>query len=184
MRYLASANPTSVISATPINHIPQSSPPSFKPDIDRGTTATLAFPNDITGTLTCDLAVPPYFGFIPRLPSLSAKVECEGGDIEIYNYIMPILYHSITVTKKTANKKETRVEKVYQFSDAKVEGKGEVWWTTYRYQLEAFVDRVKGRKPQTWVEKEDSITNMEWIEKIYEKTGLGVRPKSEYVPPQ
>lgn len=39
----------------------------------------------------------------------------------------------------------------------------------YRYQLEAFVDKVKGRTPQTWVTAEDSIANMEAIEKVYEK---------------
>ena len=39
----------------------------------------------------------------------------------------------------------------------------------YRYQLEAFVDKVKGRTPQTWVTAEDSIANIEAIEKVYEK---------------
>lgn len=76
---------------------------------------------------------------------------------------------------------------MYTFADGnlKTEGKGlgEEWWTTYRYQLEAFVDRVKGRKPQTWVDREDSVANMEWIERIYEEGGLGVRPKSAYVAP-
>jgi len=79
---------------------------------------------------------------------------------------------------------------VYKFADTHIDGSsdrdlslGEDWWTTYRYQLEAFVDRVRGRAPQTWVSREDSVANMEWIEKIYEKAGIGSRPKSDYVVP-
>lgn len=88
------------------------------------------------------------------------------------NYVMPVLYHSIAVHVRdsmTADGKgrKTRVEKAYKFPDGK--GKGEEWWSTYRYQLEAFVDRVKGRTPQTWVDKDDSIANIEWIEAIYAK---------------
>lgn len=65
--------------------------------------------------------------------------------------------------------------------------------------MEAFVDKVQGRVPQTWVEPEDTINNMRWIEAIYEKVpaltslpvlfqldiptqdGFGSRPRSEYV---
>lgn len=81
---------------------------------------------------------------------------------------MPTLYHSITVT--TGNK--SRVEKAYTFPDL-----GEPWWTTYRYQLEAFVNKVKGRTPHTWVTKEDSIKNMEAIESVYAKVRLRARQK-------
>ena len=43
----------------------------------------------------------------------------------------------------------------------------------YRYQLEAFVDKVKGRTPTNgWLDAEDSVANMEWIEKVYEKVCL------------
>ena len=64
--------------------------------------------------------------------------------------------------------------------------------------LEAFVAKVKGRKVRMWMDAEDSIANMEWIEHVYEKvrrirstilclgadelqTGLGVRPASTFV---
>ncbi|KAJ7701329.1 NAD(P)-binding protein [Mycena olivaceomarginata] len=59
---------------------------------------------------------------------------------------------------------------------------GEPWWTTYRYQLEAFVNKVKGRTPMRGSRRKDSIKNMEAIESVYAKSGLGSRPKSEYVP--
>ena len=39
----------------------------------------------------------------------------------------------------------------------------------YRYQLEAFVDKVKGREPRDWVTGEDSIKNMECLDMVYEK---------------
>ncbi|KAG6908958.1 hypothetical protein DXG01_002564 [Tephrocybe rancida] len=182
IRYLSSSDPTSVITAEHDLFIPASAPASFKPNVDRETTASLALLNDVTASFKVDLGVPFKYGIIPLMPKVSAVITLEGGKIELYNFIAPTIYHSITVTAKSAdNKPKTRVEKVYTFTEGNMEGKGEVWWTTYRFQLEAFVDRIKGRTPQTWVEKEDSIANMHWIEQIYAKTGLGSRPKSEFV---
>ncbi|KAJ7800556.1 NAD(P)-binding protein [Mycena olivaceomarginata] len=166
MRYFAGADPTAVLSA---EH------ELVSPQIDRKTVATFSLPGSITSTILCDLSVPPKLKLIPVLPIMNAVIQCEKGEIKVMNYIMPTLYHSITVTT-TANKK-SRVEKAYTFPDF-----GEPWWTTYRYQLEAFVNKVKGRTPHAWVTKEDSIKNMEAIESVYAKSGLGSRPKSEYVP--
>ncbi|KAJ7825732.1 NAD(P)-binding protein [Mycena olivaceomarginata] len=158
MRYFAGADPTAVLSAE-----------------HELTVATFSLPGSITSTILCDLSVPLALKLIPTLPIMNAVIQCEKGEIKVMNYIAPTLYHSITVTT-TANKK-SRVEKAYTFPDL-----GEPWWTTYRYQLEAFVNKVKGRTPHAWVTKEDSIKNMEAIESVYAKSGLGSRPKSEYVP--
>jgi hypothetical protein len=46
----------------------------------------------------------------------------------------------------------------------------------YRYQLEAFVHKVKGREPQAWITAEESIVQMEWIEKIYTKVIVPFAP--------
>lgn len=178
IRYLCSSNPISVLSANHILHTPSSSAKDYVPNTDQGTTATLSLPNNVVATLNCNFRLPYYLGFIPPMPDVTVTVECEGGKVEMINFVMPTLYHSIKVN---VHNKKTRVEKVYKFTDVRVDAKGEDWWTTYRYQLEAFVDRLKGRTPQTWVDMEDSVTNMEWIEKIYAKTGLGSRPKSSYV---
>ncbi|KAG1772349.1 NAD(P)-binding protein [Suillus occidentalis] len=173
VRYLTSNNPSAVISATATRY-------SKDPRIDTGTTANLSFASlkpgeePVRSIIKCDFAIPPRWGLIPRLPDLSVRAVCECGSIEIFNYVMPVIYHSITVRP---DGKVPRTEKAYTFEG----GKGEEWWTTYRYQLEAFVDKVKGRTPQTWVSPEDSIANMEWIEKIYEESGLGSRPQSTYV---
>ncbi|KAF7356300.1 hypothetical protein MVEN_00961900 [Mycena venus] len=188
MRYFTGADPTSVLS---VEHELQS------PQVDRKTTAKFALPGSITSTILCDLATPPTLKIIPSLPNLNAVIECEKGEIKVpiptaiathtylflpsyanappkvMNYLAPTQYHSITV--KVGNK--SRVEKAYTFPDL-----GQPWWTSYRYQLEAFVNKVKGRTPHAWVTKEDSIKNMEVIESVYAKSGLGSRPKSGYVP--
>ena len=39
----------------------------------------------------------------------------------------------------------------------------------FRYQLEAFVDKLRGRDPEHWIDAQDSITNMEWIEAVYKE---------------
>ncbi|KAF8901951.1 NAD(P)-binding protein [Mucidula mucida] len=176
MRFLASPFENTAVSPTEV--IAASSIALVKPQVDRGTTATLAFPNDIVGTLTADLNVPFRDGI-----SMTASVVCEGGEAELFNFVLPTVYHTITVKKDG----QVRKEKAYVpgYKDG-VKGKGEDWWSTYRYQLETFVDRLKGRdtgKEVAWVTMEDSIANIEWIEKIYEKSGLGSRPKSTYVPP-
>ncbi|KAJ6456116.1 NAD(P)-binding protein [Mycena sanguinolenta] len=165
MRYFAGADPTSVLSVKHELRTPQ---------VDRKTVATFALPGSITSTIVCDLSVPPTLKVIPVMPNLNAHIECEKGEIKVMNYIMPTQYHSITVTAGG----KSRVEKAYTLPDL-----GEPWWASYRYQLEAFVNKVKGRTPHTWVTKEDSIKNMEVIESVYAKSGLGSRPKSDYVPP-
>jgi len=103
------------------------------------------------------------------MPDLKLTVRCENGEVEMNNFVLPTFYHWIRVrTKDISGKGEVkeRMENAYKFGDGT---KGEEWWTTYRYQMEAFVDRLKGRAPKTWVNKEDSVENLEWVEKIYEK---------------
>ncbi len=42
-------------------------------------------------------------------------------------------------------------------------------------QLEAFVDKVRGREPVHWVSHQDSVDQMRTIDMVYEKSGLGKR---------
>ena len=44
----------------------------------------------------------------------------------------------------------------------------------YRYQLEAFIDKVRGRDPEHWYDAQDSITNLEWIEAVYKEVGHNI----------
>jgi hypothetical protein len=119
----------------------------------------------VVGTVICDLGMPPFLG-IPRLPHNTVTVECEGGKIELYNYILPTLYRSIKDVKRDMT---SRVEKAYTFVNGEKGGRGEDWWMSYRYHLEAFVDLIKGRNPQICVSTQDSVVNMEWSQNIYAK---------------
>ncbi|KAJ7160925.1 NAD(P)-binding protein [Mycena filopes] len=172
LRYLAfDSKPTSVLTA---KAIPYSSRPEHK-QIDKRFWATLALEQDIIGEIQTNLEEAKIFGIIPRIPKLWASVQCEGGTVEIFNFMVPHYYHYITVSPTG---KARRIEKAYSFKGA---AKGEDWWTTYRYQLEAFVDKVQGRVPQTWIDAEDTTANMKWVEAIYAKDGFGSRPSSKYV---
>lgn len=174
-RYLIGDNPTSVISSKPTSVFHKD------PRIDNGITAVLGFPGDATAEVTCDLQLAGWgpFGIIPSLPRLGVTINTEGGSIRLNVFPVPHVFHSITV-KPTG--KPARVEKHYVHPKTSgAEKPGEPWWTTYRFQLEAFVDKVKGRKPQAWMEPQDSIDNIEWIEAVYEKSGLGIRPAATWV---
>ena len=173
IQYLSSSTEASVSSATHELFVPRSAPTDYVKNIDRRTEAKLELANGVTASLACDLGMPAIWGFIPRFPQVRLVVDCEIGSIDMLNFVLPTFYHSITV--KICGGHTRRVEKVYKGK------KGEEWWTTYRYQLEALVDRVRGREPDTWLTKEESVLVMEWIEKVFNKTGMGSRPKSNYI---
>ena len=160
-------------SATHEPFVPRSAPADYVKNVDRRTEATLELANGVAASLACDLGMPSMlWGIVPRFPQIKVVVDCELGSIEIFNFVFPTLYHAITVKIRGGH---TRVEKVYKGE------KGEEWWTTYRFQLEALVDRVRGRETDMWLTKEESVVVMEWIEKVYNKTGMGSRPRSSYI---
>ncbi|PON22686.1 hypothetical protein TGAM01_v208372 [Trichoderma gamsii] len=78
--------------------------------------------------------------------------------------------------KTTSRKAYTWKEAGGEFSDLP----GEAHWMSFRHQLEQFVNKVKGRKTQHWVEREDSIAQMKMLDMAYEKSGLGPRPTSSF----
>ncbi|KXH24963.1 hypothetical protein CSIM01_10018 [Colletotrichum simmondsii] len=77
---------------------------------------------------------------------------------------------------------ESSSHTAYTYQDAEdgLPGLGDYWWSSFRYQLEAFVNRVKGRETHYWVTGEDSIKQMKMIDMAYEKSGLGLRPTSTF----
>ena len=83
--------------------------------------------------------------------------------------------HATTVkswTERTSQKAYTWPKTAENNNDRK----GEEWWSSYRYQLEAFVDKVKGREGSgVWVDGEDSIRQMEMIDGCYRTAGLPIR---------
>ncbi|KXN91300.1 hypothetical protein AN958_01274 [Leucoagaricus sp. SymC.cos] len=134
-------------------------------NIDRRIETHMHF-GDLPAKIITDSAMDGWgpFGLFPQWIKMILRVECEEGAVEISNYVLPHMWHSITVIPKNG---KSRTEKAYKFED----GKSEEWWSAYRYQLEAFVDKVRGRKPQEWLSAEDSIHEMRVIDTIYTKVG-------------
>lgn len=86
------------------------------------------------------------------------------------------------VIKKWEEKKSY---KAYTWEEAGKDFAGfpsEVYWMSYRHQLEQFVNKIRGRKVQHWVDGEDSVAQMKMIDMAYEKSGLGPRPTSSFTP--
>ncbi|GBE87442.1 Probable D-xylose 1-dehydrogenase (NADP(+)) [Sparassis crispa] len=169
LRFLASSNPT-VESAESIN---------LSDTIDRRVEAHLTFPGAVTATVITDGALDSWgpLKLFPHFIAFHAKVECEHGSVEVSNYIIASMWHSIKVSPKGG---KVRVEKAYEPPAGT--GKGEDWWSAYRYTLEAFVDKVRGREPHVWRTAEDSIDEMHVIDAIYTKCGLPLRQTSNYQP--
>lgn len=114
--------------------------------------------------------------------------------VTLHGYMHAVLWHRIDVkdsyvirskddAEPVRSWSEASSHKAYSFAD--VEGKrsspdGEDWWMSYRYQLEEFVNRVRGRSTSYWIDGEDSIKQMRMVDMAYEKSGLGLRPTSEF----
>lgn len=117
-------------------------------------------------------------------------------NISFNNYPQPAIFHSITVEDEfvvqrsgggaapTKTWKTKRTLKAYSWRESGLEGfeeqPGEVHWTTYRYQLEQFVNKVRGHDTPQWVEGQASVATMRMIDMAYAKANLPVRPTSEY----
>ncbi|KIP03770.1 hypothetical protein PHLGIDRAFT_121300, partial [Phlebiopsis gigantea 11061_1 CR5-6] len=134
--------------------------------VDRGMRAAFALPGtDATAELYCDFAMPGWgpLALLPRLPKQRVTLRMEGGTVEFYGFPIPHVYHYITIAPREGR---ARTEKVYRRPGG---GEDQEWWSTYRYQLEAFVDKVRGRTPQYWTPQEDPVNQMKTIEAIYAK---------------
>ncbi|KAI0737096.1 NAD binding oxidoreductase [Daedaleopsis nitida] len=145
--------------------------------VDDAMEATLRY--DIGGRMVeskvySDMWRPNLFGIIPRAwEAPSIEIETEHAKIYFYKCLHDAsLYHYITIYDKRT--KQTTTKKFYS-GGPQWGQRGETWWSTYRYQLEAFVDKVRGREPVHWVTFESSIAQMETIDMVYEKSGLGKR---------
>jgi len=115
-------------------------------------------------------------------------------EVTIHGFIHAIFWHRLDIketfeirdketgkvikkwTEKKSQKAHTRKEAGGEHADRE----SETYWMSFRYQLEAFVDRIKGRETAYWVDREDSRLQMKMVDMAYEKSGLGVRPTSTY----
>ncbi|KAI8964698.1 NAD(P)-binding protein [Daldinia sp. FL1419] len=112
--------------------------------------------------------------------------------IKFSNFVMPTIFHSIQIDdefliRKIGDKSgnivkrwaKSKTIKAYTFKEAGIDQPGEPFWTTYRYQLEAFVNRVRGREAQQWVSGNDSINTTRMIDMAYMAAKLPLRPTSK-----
>src|ERR1700733_3994254 len=104
-RYVLASNPTDVL------HIQLNAYPEDK-RVDRSMRAVLEFPNDATAAIYADLGTPKYLGFIPRMPSVSVRVDGDSGSVYLNNFIAPSLYHYITVKTKGTGKEVAKTQTV------------------------------------------------------------------------
>ncbi|KAI1619171.1 hypothetical protein EDD36DRAFT_414817 [Exophiala viscosa] len=118
-------------------------------------------------------------GVIPRVWELpQIEIETDKCHIVFYNAMMPHLYHYISITDKAIG---TTTYK-HQYSGGPVWGNvqtsagagGASYWSTYNYQLEAFVSKLQGGY-------EESIKQMQTIDQIYSAPGLPIRPGKKIV---
>ncbi|KAI1618439.1 hypothetical protein EDD36DRAFT_31613 [Exophiala viscosa] len=160
--------------------------------VDEAMQATITFKEsgrDVKATVHADLAQPRLFGLIPRLWTLTPNVTIQTDSAEILftNFVGPWVGGSITITPLTRDASTGQITKRGKATTQKVftggdqwdreenGGNAQPWWTTYRYQLEAFVRQIKGGYEGPWVSLDESVKVMEIIDAVYEKAGLPIR---------
>lgn len=149
--------------------------------MDSSMNATMRFKTgdgyDVVSTVYTDMKRAWVMGIVPRLWELpSIEVETEKAKIYFYNAMMPHVYHYIQITEKETG--NTTYEKHYTGGPQWGDDRGKPYWSTYRYQLEAFVDKMRGKRPAHWITHEESVLEMQTIDDVYHKSGLPLRPTS------
>jgi hypothetical protein len=119
-------------------------------------------------------------------------------NVTFYNFLIPSIYHRIDVRDthiiKSGDGKivktwiDSKLIKnyVWDFEAQKdLAGTGELTWSSYRYELEEFVNRIRKRPGNgVWFDAENSIKQMKVIDGVYTKMGLPLRPTSKYLDDQ
>ncbi|KAK3723586.1 hypothetical protein LTR37_001838 [Vermiconidia calcicola] len=136
----------------------------------------------IVCNVSADIARPKLFGLIPKLwegtPSLS--IELEKARIDFPAFVGPWLNHTITITEKKDDgslSTTKHTEQCYSGGPQWGEGRGERWWTSYRYQLEAFAEMVRAQEAEKeyagpTLSLDESVRVMELIDAVYQKADL------------
>ena len=140
----------------------------------KGKGASAAVP--VYSQIHTDLCPPWKWHVIPRfweLPSICVRTE--RATIYFFNAFLPHLYHFISVTDHTSGK--TIYENVYKGGPIWGD-RGETHWSSHRYQLEAVVDRLRGRDPVWWISGEESVMEMQTVDWVYKNAKMAMRPKS------
>lgn len=157
------------------------------PRIDDAMTAQffVRYPDrpDVKCTVSCALVSDRIFGLLPKLWEASriVVVELDRARITFDGFAGPWIEHSILVEEKDASGKLTGTKRTERaFVDGPLwKSRGERWWTSYRYQLEAFIDRIRSSSVETfegpWLSLDQSVKLMELIDAVYERAGMPKR---------
>ncbi|KLO83808.1 Oxidoreductase [Fusarium fujikuroi] len=112
--------------------------------------------------------------------------------LSVSNFLISSFWHRIDIVDEYTirdDRNDTDLKKwtvkqskeVYTFKDAGIDQPSEPFWSSYRHLLEQFVNRVRGKQGSgLWVGHEDSIAQARMIDMAYEKSGLPLRPTSEF----
>lgn len=104
--------------------------------------------------------------------------------VTFWAYIIPTFWHRIDITEHHTVRTKTDKNVIKQWTEVSyVKEYGEkASWTTYRWQLEEFVNKIRKRAGSgAWMGPEDSIKQMKMIDSAYTKAGLPLRPTSAVV---
>lgn len=133
------------------------------------------------------------------VPNADAGIDVPEGQevvrtrkIKFTTFVQPSFFHSIQVDDEFVLRKvgdtrghvkkwtDKKTIKAYTFQEAGIDQPGEAHWATYRYQLEQFVNKVRGREVRQWVDGADSINTTKMIDMAYTAAKLPLRPTSTY----
>jgi len=168
IRYLTSTEPIKVTAAQATGHVEDPL------RVDRAMHARYLMPSAIEAETFADFSMQGWgpMQLLPRAFRMSVRVQLERGEIELRNYPLPHLFHSIKIRPHEG---KARTETAYTFE----QGPGKEWWSSYRYQLEAFVDKIRGRTPQFWPAEDEAVKQMRCVEGVYTAADMPIRPASE-----
>ncbi|KAF2445318.1 NAD(P)-binding protein [Karstenula rhodostoma CBS 690.94] len=150
--------------------------------------AKFRFPNGGTGEINGTLRAPKTHLSLPNItvthkpvpaPEEAKKAVGKGAEVTRTRKFEIRDAGSSTVKREYT---KTDTKKAYTFREIDRDAAGEIHWSTYRYMLEEFVNKVKGRKGSgVFVSHEESIAQSRALDMIYEKSRLGLRPTSKRV---
>ncbi|KAF9081178.1 hypothetical protein BGX23_001171 [Mortierella sp. AD031] len=163
-----------------VESVEAATPKIVSEDIDGRMEATLTLKGGAQAKLIASLTNPwfsvqTYREVFPRV-----TIETDDKIFTFGVFLLPSIYHYITVKDRASGKTE-KLPKLYN------EG-----FSTYKYQLDAFVTAVKHVKENPsiesqssqdidvvgiagWVDGEDTIANMKVIDAVYKRAGMNLR---------
>lgn len=171
---------------------------------DEAAKATFRFPGGIIGEAEMDMRASittfPLFKItvvhkeVPvedeTLPRGHSKTRIR--KLVLNNFLVAAFWHRIDIENEFIIRKtndgsvvkrwtKKTTEKIYTFADVGINQPSEPSWTSYRHQLEQFVNHIRGREGSgLWVSGEDSLAQAKMIDMAYEKSGLPIRPTSKF----